>query len=300
MNYCTSNDFHLRESLSVIDYIEGFIHSLQDPKIIDIGCGQGEFVNALRIKRFFAYGYDPVLRQTTEFLFAKYFEQSDIADFSDDSVLFTMRCVLPHIENPWKFLDLLLDSELGEPKKYAYIEYQQTEWIARNGIWQQISHDHVNLFTAVDFGKRYKIINTGEFANSEWRWLLVGKSDGLPMKHMRRTISTFEIDSLMEKREKDLQRISKLEYPLAIYGAAGKGAMIAHAILSSMSLKEDLVAVDQDLNRAGLFLECSGVEVKPIDFLKDKDQKERRIIVANPNHVRWLRAEIPGAKFFTL
>ncbi len=300
LNYCTSNDSHLKDSLSVIEKIKGFIHSLQNSRIVDIGCGQGEFVDELRSMNFLAIGYDPVLRRESEYLYPKYFELSDIADYSDNAVLFTMRCVLPHIERPWDFLDRLLDSKLGERKKFAYIEYQQTEWIARNGIWQQISHDHVNLFTRADFENRYKILNTGEFANGEWRWILVEKSENQSTKFIGSTISTIEIDSLIYKREKDLERISKLEYPLAIYGAAGKGAMIAHAISSSLSLNEDLVAVDQDLNRAGLFLECSGVVVKPLNYLKEKHQKERRIIVANPNHLRWLQAEIPGAKIFIL
>jgi hypothetical protein len=300
LNYCTSNDSHLKESLSVIEKIQGFIHSLQYPRIVDIGCGQGEFVDELKSMNFHAFGYDPVLRRESEYLYRKYFEQSDIADYSDNAVLFTMRCVLPHIEKPWDFLDQLLDSGLGERKKFAYIEYQQTEWIAKNGIWQQISHDHVNLFTRVDFENRYKVLNTGEFANGEWRWILVEKSEKLSTNVIGSTISTIEIDTIIEKRLKDLERISKLEYPLAIYGAAGKGAMIAHAISSFLSLNEDLVAVDQDLNRAGLFLECSGVEVKPLNFLKEEHQKERRIIVANPNHSRWLQAEIPGVKILNL
>ena len=300
LNYCTSNILHLKDSMSVINDIQGFIHELDDLKVVDIGCGQGEFVAELSSIGLLAYGYDPVLRYDSGNLFPKYFEESDIAAYSDSAVLFTMRCVLPHIENPWAFLDQLLDSEQGAPRKYAYIEYQQTEWIAKNGIWQQISHDHVNLFTKLDFQRRYHVVNTGEFAHGEWRWILVAKSDGLLTPFEAPAISISNINELMEKRQKDLERISELDYPLAIYGAAGKGAMLAHAISSSFPVNEELVAVDQDSNRTGLFLECSGTEVKPLDFLRNKQQKERRIIVANPNHLSWLKTEIPEAKVLIL
>jgi hypothetical protein len=300
LNYCTSDSLHLLESMSVLEKLQRFIEALKEPKIVDIGCGQGEYVNELRAREILAYGFDPVLRSDSEYLYPKYFEQSDIAEFLNSSVIFTMRCVLPHINNPWEFLDLLLDSELGAPSRFAYIEYQQTEWIVGKGIWQQISHDHVNLFTYADFAQNYNVIETGEFAEGEWRWILVSKLNNQSPQKFDTKISISDINSLMEKREKDLDSISKLGYPLAIYGAAGKGAMLAHAISSTISGAEGLVAVDQDLNRVGHYLECSGVHVKPLAFLKDRDQEETRIIVANPNHLSWLKSEVRGAKFHFL
>jgi len=297
LNYCTSDQFHLSESLKVFEILQDFVQSLKEVQIIDIGCGQGEFVDELRARGLQAIGYDPVLRRKADYLFPKYFDKYEFSRHSNSKVIYTMRCVLPHIENPWRFLDQILDSQSTTAEKFAYIEYQQTEWIVENGIWQQISHDHVNLFTYSDFKKRYKVVQTGEFANSEWRWLLVSKPSESEQTQVVSDLTILQIENLFAKRAKDLEKISKLDRPLAIYGAAGKGAMLAHAISTLANPPKDLVAVDQDSNRKYLFLECSGVQVQPFSFLTEPAQRDRAIIVANPNHFRWLQDQLPKAAF---
>jgi hypothetical protein len=296
-NYCTSNHLHLSESLNVFKVLKEFVQSLNELYIVDIGCGQGEFVDELRTWGLEVVGYDPVLRRETEYLYPVYFDENELSKYSNLTVLYMMRCVLPHIENPWGFLDQLLNQQSTSAEKFAYIEYQQTEWIVEKGVWQNISHDHVNLFTHLNFKKRYKIIQTGEFANGEWRWLLVSKLCEVEETQGEVDLTITQIQKLFAKRTKDLERISKLDRPLAIYGAAGKGAMLAHAI---SSVTDDLIAVDQDDNRTYLYLECSGVQVQPLNFLTEAAQRDRLIIVANPNHFLWLRDKLPKADFFEL
>lgn len=77
-----------------------------------------------------AIGFDPVLRHEDEFLFARYWDAED----SPQADIIVMRCVLPHIPQPWKFLE-----EIATHQKSALvlIEFQKLEWSLRNKSWYQ-------------------------------------------------------------------------------------------------------------------------------------------------------------------
>jgi len=99
-------------------------------RIIDVGFGQGEFVKSLRELGVEAIGFDPVLRHEDEFLFARYWDAED----SPQADIIVMRCVLPHIPQPRKFLE-----EIATHQKSALvlIEFQKLEWSLRNKSWYQ-------------------------------------------------------------------------------------------------------------------------------------------------------------------
>lgn len=83
-----------------------------------------------------------------------------------------MRCVLPHIEKPFDFLDSIfeLNHEAG-----VLIEFQRRKWIEENHVWSNISHDHVNIFSEEDFDCKYNVIRSNTFANEEWAYILLTK-----------------------------------------------------------------------------------------------------------------------------
>ena len=134
-------------------------------RVTDVGCGQGEFVNAIRELGVEAVGFDPVLRHESKYLFARYWDAKE----SPQTDLIVMRCVLPHIPQPWEFLN-----QIATYQKSALIliEFQKLEWILRNKCWYQFCHDHVNQFSMFDFQSRYEVLLEGSFANDEWGWVL--------------------------------------------------------------------------------------------------------------------------------
>lgn len=161
--YCTSVvDLDRMTQLPTLGYFDQVVPYLgKHAIIVDIGCGQGEFVDALRLQGWDAIGFDPVVRRREAYLQARYWEPE--RDGGAD--LFVMRCVLPHIPNPWNLLSRMAESS---PGALALIEFQTLDWIITNHIWYQISHDHVNLFSLKDFRDRYTVLASGEFQNSEW------------------------------------------------------------------------------------------------------------------------------------
>ncbi len=285
--YCTSvSSIGSEYKIPTLDYIDKVLELTdKNPTIIDIGCGQGEFVFALRDKGLNAFGFDPVLRKQSTFLESKYWDSSDLI-----GDIYVMRCVLPHIQNPWSFLAQISASA---PNAVVLIEFQRLEWILENRIWYQISHDHVNLFSISDFEKRYTVLDSGTFAQGEWGWVLINPSQ------WRKTQGNFPesyIESFAKLFLNKKQFLNNLEggnRQIAIWGAAGKGAVLAHALLA---VRGEFLAIDADVHRWGYFLEASGSKIlSPIEAMANLDP-ETLILVCNPNHVEEIKNYV-GNKF---
>jgi 2-polyprenyl-3-methyl-5-hydroxy-6-metoxy-1,4-benzoquinol methylase len=65
--------------LPTLEYFERKVmkHVRRNSIIIDIGCGQGEFVNALRTQGLKAFGFDPVLKIENEHTNSRYWTSDD-------------------------------------------------------------------------------------------------------------------------------------------------------------------------------------------------------------------------------
>jgi hypothetical protein len=284
--YCTSvsamGTKYTSPTLAYIDQVFQFVK--ESPSVIDIGCGQGEFVLELRNRGIDASGFDPVLRSSSPFLQSKYWEPSDRA-----VNLYTMRCVLPHIQNPWKFLNLI---SVSAPRALVLIEFQRIEWILEHQIWYQVSHDHINLFSINDFIKRYKVIDSGTFSEGEWAWVLIDPTDSKKPKGAIPETYVSSFEELFVNKELFLNNLAAINRPIVIWGAAGKGTVLAHA---TMKVKGKSLAIDADPHRWGYFVEASGVEVLSPSAAFSLD-KETLILVCNPNHLEQVKQFI-GDKF---
>jgi SAM-dependent methyltransferase len=157
-------------TVPTLDYLPEILgrYFNSNPSIIDIGCGQGEFVEALRKVGVEASGYDPVAREDTSYVFKRYWQPTD-----PPADLYVMRCVLPHISDPWAFVQSVARSS---PNGLVLIEFQRSEWVLENDLWYQISHGHVNYFSVLDFESRYDVVHQGEFSDGEWGWVLIDPS----------------------------------------------------------------------------------------------------------------------------
>ena len=167
-------DLEGKAQLATFEYFDNKIVPLLggQNRVVDIGCGQGEFVESLRVSGFEATGYDPALKVETEYLHRRLWGPGD----SHSADLFVMRCVLPHIEDWECFLDDLFQEH---PSALALVEFQSLEWVATNGIRQQFCHDHVNIFTVATFSRDYRVLANGSFAGGEWEFVLPGKAGGV-------------------------------------------------------------------------------------------------------------------------
>jgi hypothetical protein len=289
--YCTSVSNILgRIQLPTTEYFSEIMQLMEtDIKVVDIGCGQGEFVEYLQKAGIRAKGYDPALTVENESLVKDYWsEEFDPAD------LYVMRCVLPHIPNPWEFIRRIFHVN---PKARVLVEFQDLDWILDNRIWWQISHDHVNVFAKRDFEAPFVVISSGNFAKGEWSWVLIenkmreDKSNSEEFNIDQRLESTYvaglqeQFRFLKESREKGIDRAKEISAlgKFGIWGSAGKGIVLASTLVQNQVT--NFIAIDADIKRWGKFLECSGTRVySGPNGLKSLDLGAQ-VIVSNPNHI---------------
>jgi hypothetical protein len=286
--YCTTvSTLNANYTLPILSYLDSVLdHFDFPPCIIDIGCGQGELVKTLRDRGFETFGFDPVSRTESDFITKSLWTPTDT-----NGDLFILRCVLPHIPSPWDFLDNLF---LANPEARVLIEYQRIEWSIRERVWYQLNHDHVNLFRLENFENRYNVLKAGEFSNQEWQWVLIEANNdaSLPDVTPPSEFLLSKVSSLLSDRKDFLSKVADVDKRIVIWGAAGKGIILAHAI---SKVRIDFDVTDADSNRWGYFLEGSGIEVsRPTDVRECVDQKSL-ILVANPNHLSQVREYLGSA-----
>jgi len=271
--YCTSNSFHLEESIIAVKLIPDFF--LPNTQIIEIGCGQGEFVRKLENLGLLVFGYDPVCKINSKNLHQIYFKPAQHIEKNSLKKLFVMRCVLPHIQQPFEFLNEIF---FYEPDAKILIEFQIIEWILSNTAWHQLSHDHVNYFSMNSFDLEFTVINKGVFADQEWGWVLISQKKKDPgikliMDH------SIEIRKLMSVRMQHLKAMLNLKGPIGIYGAAGKGIIFGDAIYQA-GIRE-IFGIDENNSYWGKFMEGSGTKIGgPRDYFPSNS----KIVVMNPRH----------------
>ena len=259
-------------------------HFKVQPKVVDIGAGQGEFVYELIREGIPATGFDTVAREESSVLVAENWYPGKA-----QAELFVMRCVLPHISQPFGFLDAIFESNKSAK---VLIEYQSLTWVSANDAWNQISHDHVNIFWRDSFSDRYEVVDNGTFADGEWEWVLVGMRSAIgaalhvPEKTEKPDLKVFS--NLMSSRAKSIEILRNLGRPTIVWGAAGKGSVLAHALTQEapQSFSAEVRCVDVDPLKHRKFLEVSGVEVISPKEVVDQQYEDALVLVSNPRHLR--------------
>ena len=280
-NYNTTVADNLtQEVIPSLTYIDRILNLLPlKPLIIEIGCSQGEFVKHLRNKYGCnAIGYDPIIQKPNNFLINTLYDIS--GDVFSSCDLFIMRCVLPHINKPWSYLQSLFDQN---PSAKVLIEYQKIEFIIEHKLWFSIGHGHVNQFTLQDFKVRFNVIDFGTFNNNEWQWVLINsKTIRSEIQEIECPIS-LEISCLIEQKNIFLNSVTKAG-PIALYGGAGKGIILAEALVKSGA--DLLNVIDSSEVRFDKYLEVSGVKVISPTTAIDKLTSKTKVLVCNPNHFK--------------
>lgn len=283
-SYCTSVvDLDEVVQVPTLDYLFDRVlpHVGGSRTVIDIGCGQGEFVAALRDRGVDAAGYDPVVRNPSAHLHDRYWTGDEApAD------LYVMRCVLPHIPSPWAFLD-----EIGKvnPEALVLIEFQALEWMLTESVWYQISHDHVNLFAPGDFEDRYDVLADGSFSAGEWSWVLVRAASRRPVAPRPCPVES-QLRSLLQHKAAALQSAAERR-TVHLWGAAGKGIVLGYALIEAGVGVP--AAIDADRRRWGLFMETSGIPIFSPEEARDLLPADALVLVCNPNHLESVRQFAP-------
>jgi SAM-dependent methyltransferase len=300
----TFNEFARRLALYLIAR-----HDLHDKDIVEIGCGQGEFLNMIcEMGGNRGIGFDPayVPRESENtasdnVAFVQDFYSDRYTDNHGD--LICCRMTLEHIQQTAEFVRTVRRSVGERSDSVVFFQVPDVTRILREVAFWDIYYEHCSYFSAgslarlfqicgfevmslwADYGGQYLMIEARPSA-AESR---VALSRGEDLRDMARDIASFAANhpervGLWRDR---LERMSQAGQRVVVWGAGSK----AVAFLTTLGIRDEIeYAVDINPRKHGTHLACTGQEVVEPGFLQTYDPDV--VMVMNPIYGREVRRDL--------
>jgi hypothetical protein len=133
-----------------------------------------------------------------------------------------MRCVLPHIPNPFQFIESIRGKE---SPAFLWVEFPNLDYIIQNELWYALSHDHVNYFTTENFKSRYQLLFGTTTTDGTWNIVLFQNltTQKTEQQRFNQTRKLNDLENLLIKGETSKDTLSKNNQELIIWGG-GEGS----------------------------------------------------------------------------
>jgi SAM-dependent methyltransferase len=276
-------------------------HQLRGKNIIEIGCGNAEFLSLLcGLGNNRAVGFDPAfipgradLRAGQGITVVPDYYSEEYAQHQADFVI--CRHVLEHIAEPRQFLRSMRAALAPNPDASIFFELPNAAFVfQKNGIWDVI-YEHcfyyssgalARLFSGCGFDvQKVAPAFSGQYLCLEARISsaevgTLGNAGG-ELEEMRKDIWKFaeEHAAIRAHWEQALRRFAEQGKRVALWGAGAKGAMFLNAF-NHASLLE--YTVDVNPHKWGLYVPGTGQKVVSSEFLKV--YQPNVLLIANPNY----------------
>lgn len=268
---------------------------LKNKTILEIGCGKGAFLKRIcETTKSKGFGYDTTYDgniKSANVIFKSCYFKKERNKFKADFVI--IRHVLDQIDQPFIFLNSILESidRANNPK--IIIELADFYWILKNEAYWDIYYEHCNYFTKYSLKyllenldlKTDAIFNTfnGQnlvvIASYKGHSLKINEKQSLSEE----SLSNFSSNILLKKQEiiNIIKDSGKEEY-FAVWGAAAKGIILLNA-LDNKSREKIKFVIDINKKKQNRFTAVTGKLIKAPETLK-KDNLIKNIIITNPNY----------------
>jgi len=273
-------------------------HDLYNKDIIEIGCGQGDFLLLLcELGNNRGVGFDPTYVKREKHNTAKD-RVKFIQDFYSDRYknykadLIVCRHVLEHIQNPKVFVNTIRQAIGNHLNTYVFFEVPNALHTFHNLFVWDIIYEHCSYFTTVSLLRTFSSCGfhvcklTEEY---EGQYLCI---DALPSKQsadseheqhcevnrIARDIESFAA-TYRKKVEKCRHKIEQIEDEgkrAVIWGAGSKGV----TFLNTLKNSQIEYAVDINPRKQGMYIPGTGQKIVPPEFLRDYQPDV--IVVMNP------------------
>jgi hypothetical protein len=266
--------------------------------VVDVGAGQGSFLAHLagrlgpRVPR--AHGFDPAFRASEARLpsnvgvTAARLDAGGAAalDFAPDVVV--TRHVVEHVADPVPFL--------ASPRVCLAAPFTllvETPNVAHSlaqGLLHDFCYEHCTMLTdtaLVEVLRRagYERIHVADAFGGEYLLAFAAapgaRSAARPAAITRRSASARLADVATRFVPEHRERLRRARGPIALWGAAGKGALFAHLVDPDRELVN--VVVDIHPSKQGMFLPGTGHRVASPE--EARQRKVRTVVVANPTYL---------------
>jgi SAM-dependent methyltransferase len=302
----TFNRWHLKLAENLVEQYE-----LRGKRIIEIGCGKGEFLTMLcELGANSGIGFDPAVDtertrapKTGEAKFVQDFYSERYAEHKGDFVCCKM--TLEHIAAAGDFVGTVRRAVGNDPETVVFFQVPDVLRILEERAFWDIYYEHCNYFSAGslarlfrrggfsveavgrDYDDQYLMIDCHPSNGGEATTLLPEEND---MDQLEKLVNEFS-DQLPRALDGWRSKIGEYradDKRVVIWGAGSKGV----AFLTALGLGEDAVqfAVDINPHRRGLFMATTGQEIIGPERLTQ--QKPDVVVVMNPIYEREIREDL--------
>jgi SAM-dependent methyltransferase len=302
----TFNRWHLRIAQDLLER-----YALREKRIIEIGCGKGEFLTMLcELGANVGIGFDPALDparmrppKAGEARFVQDLYSENYAHVKADLVCCKM--TLEHVARAADFVGMVRRAVGDDPKTGVFFQVPDVRRILEEHAFWDIYYEHCNYFSAGSLARLFRRAGFSvEAVRREYddQYLMI---DCRPANGRAGTASVAEEDDIGELRQLVDRFSSRL--PIAvrdwrerirgfrragkrvvIWGAGSKGV----AFLTTLGLGVDDVefAVDVNPHRHGQFVPTTGQEIiGPEQLLRHPPDV---VVVMNPVYKREIEADL--------
>ena len=290
----TFNKFHRRLATSLIDRFD-----LRGKTIIEIGCGQGEFLSLLcESGSNKGIGFDPAYieqekshGQFSDLTIIKDFYSEKYTHYSSDFVCCKM--TLEHIQNPKEFISMIRRSIGNRRETVVFFQVPNAARILREIAFWDIYYEHCSYFTQESIGSLFQNCGFDILdVNTEFddQYLMIAAVPGgfrketdkgrkedfnSLMKEADFFVNNYQ-NKIDEWKSKLIDQKDNSSKPV-IWGGGSKGV----AFLTTLSIGDEVeYAVDINPRKHGTYLAGSGQMVVGPQFLIE--YQPDIILVMNP------------------
>ena len=252
--------------------------------ILEIGCGKGTFLDLMRTAGHDAKGVDPAYEGDSDHIVPELFEPG--LGIRGEAIV--MRHVLEHITDPAAFLDEIRDANGGGG--LIYIEVPCFDWITRNKAWFDIFYEHVNYFRLVDLhGMFGRVVESGTLFGGQYIYVVADLASLRPPRASAPAMpSSAQVPTDFFDSIDRCVGTARAGRPSILWGAAAKGVMFAHHLLSRGC--DIRLAVDINPAKQGHYLAGSGLPIlSPADAFASIGSNVD-VFVMNSNYLAEIQA----------
>ncbi len=228
--------------------------NIEKKSVLEIGGGSGYFMNQIKAKERIIY--EPSMESENISndikLYNKYFDPN--LDKPEGEVI-VMRQVLEHIEEPFKFINTIID-KTSFPHGYIYIEVPSYDQSKNRNRFYDFYYEHCNYFSLNSLAKmalllKLNIISLESHFNNELNICL--------MEYKKNNSDDVHLSTAKVNIQSKIQALLKSGKNIAIWGASGNGV----AVLNELNIDYKIIpyVIDDDKRKQGKYIPFTGQQI---------------------------------------
>ena len=290
----TFNVFHRRLATHLVDR-----YDLHDKEIIEIGCGQGEFLTLLcELGGNRGVGFDPAYvgwrcegPVQDRVTFIKDFYSEKYASYQCD--FFCCKMTLEHIQPTAEFVSTVRRSIGDRSDTIVFFQVPDVVRVLREQAFWDIYYEHCSYFSPGSLARLFRecgfdVIDLWRDYGDQYLMIEARAGDGKggtsleqenDLEELGRDVAHFSehVPRRLEAWRRDLKEIMQEGRRAVIWGGGSKGV----AFLTTLDLQDEIAyAVDINPHKHGTYMAGTGQEIVGPQFLQTVEPDV--VIVMNP------------------